>query len=135
MKVIEVAAALVFRSGKLLIAQRPQDAHLGGLWEFPRGKREACESFEQCLTRELKEELDMDVEVLELLESVSHRYPEKAVHLRFFRCRWRKNEPRPVGCSGVAWVGKEELRNYKFPAADAKLLRRLERDAQVWREP
>ncbi|HTL56815.1 MAG TPA: 8-oxo-dGTP diphosphatase MutT [Candidatus Limnocylindrales bacterium] len=134
MKVIDVAAALVFRHDKLLIAQRYEKAHLGGLWEFPGGKREPGESFEQCLVRELREELDTEVEVLDLIESITHTYPEKTVHLKFFRCRWRKNEPRAVGCPAFAWVSKEELRNYSFPDADAKLLRRLEQVAELWRE-
>ena len=71
MPVIEVAAALVFRDGKLLITQRNADAHLGGLWEFPGGKREAEETFETCLTRELREELGIEVTVGELVESIT----------------------------------------------------------------
>src|SRR5262245_45725195 len=62
-KVIEVAAGLVFRGGKVLITQRRPDDHLGGLWEFPGGKREPNETFEQCLHRELKEELGIEVHV------------------------------------------------------------------------
>src|SRR2546425_7387498 len=86
---VEVAAGLVFRDGKLLITQRHTDAHLGGLWEFPGGKREAGESFEECLVRELREELGIEVEVGNLIENINHEYPDKAVHLRFFRCQWR----------------------------------------------
>ena len=63
MPTLDVAAALVFRDGKLLITQRYADAHLGGLWEFPGGKREPNESFEVCLARELREELDIEVVV------------------------------------------------------------------------
>src|SRR5689334_12089654 len=98
MPVIDVAAALLFRDGKLLITQRCADAHLGGLWEFPGGKREANETFEQCLARELREELGIDVKVGELVESITHGYPEKAVHLKFFRCHWVKHEPQALGC-------------------------------------
>ena len=134
MKAIDVAAALLFRGGKLLITQRYQDAHLGGLWEFPGGKREPDETFEQCLTRELQEELAIEVEVLFPLESVTHIYPEKTVHLEFFKCRWLKNEPRALGCPAFAWVSREELQNYKFPAADAKLLGRLQKDDGLWVE-
>ncbi len=60
-RAIEVAAGLVFRDGKLLIARRPRQSHLGGMWEFPGGKREEGESFEECLHRELAEELGIEV--------------------------------------------------------------------------
>src|SRR5271170_4934622 len=85
---IEVAAGLVFRDGKLLITRRLPEAHLGGLWEFPGGKREAGESFEQCLARELGEELGIEVQVRESVEDLIHHYPERSVHLKFYLCRW-----------------------------------------------
>jgi mutator protein MutT len=133
MKVIEVAAGLVFRHGLLLITQRPVEAHLGGLWEFPGGKREPAETFEECLRRELHEELGIDVEVLELVESITHEYSEKTVLLKFFRCAWRRHEPRSLGCPAFAWVKREELAQYHFPAADARLLEKLCRDESYWR--
>ena len=71
MNVIEVAAGLVFRDGKLLITQRPAGGHLAGLWEFPGGKREPDESFEDCLRRELMEELGIEVEIGEQIESIT----------------------------------------------------------------
>jgi len=132
MKSIEVSAGLVFRNGKLLITQRHQGAHLGGLWEFPGGKREANETFEECLARELREELGIEVEVGELVESLTHSYPEKTVSLKFFRCRWKQNEPKPIDCLDLKWVTVEELRNYEFPAADARLLEMLRSSPTVW---
>src|SRR5690242_19962457 len=96
MKRVEVAAGLVFRNGLLLITQRRPDDHLGGLWEFPGGKREPEETYEECLRRELREELDIEVAVQELVESISHDYPDKSVHLKFFRCDWRDGEPRKI---------------------------------------
>ena len=87
METIDVSAGLIFREGKLLITQRHVDSHLGGLWEFPGGKRERDESFEACLVRELREELGIEVTVGELVESLTHAYPEKPVHLRFYRCQ------------------------------------------------
>ena len=84
--ITEVSAALIFRDGKLLITQRHAEAHLGGLWEFPGGKREPDETFEQCLVREIREELGVEISVGELFESVTHAYPEKTVHLKFFVC-------------------------------------------------
>src|SRR5258708_4302581 len=107
MRPIDVAAALVFRAGNLLITQRYPDAHLGGRWEFPGGKREAG-------------------------ESLTHDYPEKTVHLRFYICQWLKHEPRPLGCPAFRWVTLSQLGNYQFPAADARLLERLRKDHSLW---
>ena len=134
MPVIDVAAALVFRDGKLLITQRHADAHLGGLWEFPGGKREPNETFEACLTRELREELGIEVAVGELVESLTHAYPEKTVHLKFYRCRLEKHEPQTLGCSAFKWVTAAELKDYAFPAADSRLLDRLRRDKAMWEQ-
>src|SRR5438128_1519588 len=113
-KLIEVAAGLVFRDSKLLITQRCQGAHLAGLWEFPGGKREPNETYEECLRRELREELGIEVAVGGLIESISHDYPEKSVHLKFFRCMLLQNEPSPIGCDAVAWVTASQLAQYAF---------------------
>src|SRR5436190_1513793 len=131
--VIEVSAGLVFRHGKLLITQRHTAAHLGGLWEFPGGKREGAETFQECLVRELREELGIEVEVGELLESLTHAYPEKTVVLKFFRCRWKENEPRAIDCLDLKWVSAAELCDYEFPAADARLLQMLQDSPELWK--
>lgn len=129
---IEVSAGLVFRGGRLLITQRPADAHLGGLWEFPGGKREPGETFEAALVRELREELAIEVAVGELIESIEHEYPEKRVLLKFFRCTWLAHEPQPLGCPAFAWITRAELASYRFPAADARLLEQLRQSATLW---
>ena len=132
MKRVEVAAGLVFRNGLLLITQRRPEDHLGGLWEFPGGKRESNETYEDCLRRELREELDIDVVVQELVESISHDYPDKSVHLKFFRCEWCKDEPKKIHVHDFAWVNHSELAKYEFPAADARLLELLQNNASFW---
>jgi mutator protein MutT len=124
-KVVEVSAALIFRGGKLLITQRHAHAHLGGLWEFPGGKREAGETCEQCLVREIGEELGVEISVGELVEEIAHDYPEKSVHLKFFRCELLAGEPQPLDCAAVKWIVKSELAAHEFPAADAQLLEKL----------
>jgi 8-oxo-dGTP diphosphatase len=125
MNAIEVAAGLIIRDGRLLVTLRPDGGHLAGFWEFPGGKREPSESFEQCLHRELMEELGIEVEVLDLFESITHSYPEKTVHLRFFRCSWQQHEPRALGCAAFRWVTADELADYQFPEADLRLLQKL----------
>jgi len=129
---IEVSAALIFHHGKLLITQRHAKSHLGGLWEFPGGKREAGETFEQCLVREIREELGVEISVGELFEDISHTYPEKSVRLKFFICRLLSGEPQPLDCAAVKWVEKSELANFQFPAADAQLLEKLKSPQFVW---
>ena len=130
--VIEVSAALIFRAGKLLITQRHAKTHLGGLWEFPGGKREAGETFEQCLVREIREELGAEISVGELFAEVAHAYPEKSVHLKFFICQLLSGEPQPLDCAAVNWVAKTELADFEFPAADAQLLEKLKDPSLVW---
>jgi 8-oxo-dGTP diphosphatase len=126
-KIIEVSAALIFRDGKLLITQRHAGAHLGGLWEFPGGKREAGESFEQCLVREIREELGVEIAVGKLFEEIQHDYPEKSVHLKFFLCKILSGEPQPLDCAAVKWIDRPQLATHAFPAADAQLLETLGR--------
>jgi mutator protein MutT len=124
-KQIEVSAALIFRDGKILVAQRHASAHLGGLWEFPGGKCEPGETFEQCLVREIQEELGMEVEVGRLFEEISHTYAEKAVHLKFFICKFISGIPQPLDCAAFKWIEKAEMAEFEFPAADARLLEKL----------
>jgi mutator protein MutT len=130
--IIDVAAGLVFRAGQLLITQRRPGDHLGGLWEFPGGKVEPNESFEHCLQRELREELGIEVAVGKQIEEITHTYPEKTVRLRFFHCTLHSGEPQPIHCHALAWVTRENLSTYEFPAADAQLLSRLITDLVWW---
>jgi mutator protein MutT len=129
---IEVSAALIFRDGKLLITQRHVRSHLGGLWEFPGGKREAGETFAQCLVREIREELGVEISVGELFEEISHDYPEKSVHLKFFVCKLLSGKPQPLDCAAIRWVNKTELDDHKFPAADTQLLEKLKSPCRAW---
>jgi len=122
---IEVSAALIFRAGQLLITQRHAHSHLGGLWEFPGGKREAGETFEQCLVREIREELGVEISVGELFAEIHHAYPEKSVHLKFFLCTLPAGEPQPLDCAAVKWILRTQLDAHEFPAADAQLLEKL----------
>ena len=125
--VIEVAAGLVERDGQILITQRKAGSHLAGLWEFPGGKREAGESWEDCLIRELQEELAITVRVGELRHETVHHYPKKSVHLRFYAAGLISGEPRAIDCAAVAWVSPKDLSVYAFPEADRELVAQLAR--------
>jgi mutator protein MutT len=129
---IDVSAALIFLGGRLLITQRPAHSHLGGCWEFPGGKREADETFEQCLVREIKEELGMEIVVGEMFEEICHQYPEKGVRLKFFLCQPRGGGPQPLECAALKWIDRAGLDAHEFPAADARLLKKLKAMPRLW---
>src|SRR6478672_8863209 len=116
---------MLFDRGKLLITQRRPDDHLPNLWEFPGGKVESGETFEQCLVREIREELGIEISVGELVEDLTHSYPEKTVRLRFFECRLLSGEPKPIHVQDLRWITRTELHNFEFPAADGRLIERL----------
>jgi 8-oxo-dGTP diphosphatase len=126
--VIEVAAALICdEGGRYLITRRVPGSHLEGLWEFPGGKREVGESLEECLRRELSEELGADFTVGQRVETVTWRYPEKTVVLHFFRCRLSGGAIEPRERQAHAWVEAGRLNDYAFPPADRELIVRLQR--------
>ncbi|MFM8358585.1 MAG: (deoxy)nucleoside triphosphate pyrophosphohydrolase [Verrucomicrobiota bacterium] len=129
---IPVAAGLLFAEGRLLVTQRPPGSHLAGCWEFPGGKLEPGESWESALARELHEELGARVEVGPLVEEITHAYPGKTVQIRFYRCRWVGGTLESRGCAGLAWVDRPGLADLVFPAADARLIRRLQEEPDLW---
>lgn len=122
---IEVAAALIVGEGRYLITQRRAGVHMGGFWEFPGGKREPDESLEDCLRRELREELGIEIAQPVLFRVIHHEYPEKAVVLHFFRCAIASGLPRPLGCEDLRWVAPAELDQFPLPPADQPLVEAL----------
>ena len=127
--VVQVAAGLIVREGHYLIARRRADTHLGGLWEFPGGKRERGETLEDCLQRELREELGVDVSSPIHFRVIRHDYPGKTVELHFFRCAISRGEARALDCEEVRWVMPAELTSYEFPPADRPLIEALQQTA------
>ncbi len=129
MKVVEVAAGLVYREGRYLIAKRKPDVHLAGFWEFPGGKREPGETFEDCLERELFEELNIRIGTPVPFQVVRYQYPEKTVELHFFRCGIESGQATAVDCAEIRWVWPHELEDFEFPPADRPILEALRRQA------
>ena len=125
---VEVVAGLIRDgAGRYLITRRPCGTHLAGLWEFPGGKREAGETLEQSLRRELHEELGAHFAIGDHVETVPWSYPEKTVILHFFQCRVETGTVEPREGQLMEWVAPAELDRYDFPPADARLLTRLRR--------
>ena len=121
MHVTTVVAAVVEENGRFLVTRRPEGVHLAGLWEFPGGKIDAGESHRDALTREIREELDADVKVGELVFDTSHTYPERTVALYFYRCTLI-GAPQPMLGQEMRWVARDELATLGFPPADEALI-------------
>jgi len=121
---IVVVAAVIERDGAFLLTLRPEGTHLAGHWEFPGGKVHASETHAEALRRELFEELDISAEVGEVVDTVTHAYPEKVVELHFYRCSFH-GEAKPMVGQEMRWVPRGELASLPFPEADAALIRLL----------
>jgi 8-oxo-dGTP diphosphatase len=122
--VIVVVAAVIEENGAFLVTRRQNGVHLAGLWEFPGGKIDEGETHAAALVREIREELDTDVVVGDLVLHVTHAYDDRTVALYFYRCRLG-GMPRPLLGQEMRWVRRADLATLGFPAADAELVRRL----------
>jgi 8-oxo-dGTP diphosphatase len=111
-------------TGALLLTRRLRGTHLAGTWEFPGGKCEPGETHEDCLRRELLEELGVTAEIGEELFFTEHAYPDRTVQLHFRRCTIQ-GEPRPLLGQEMRWVEKHDLGALEFPEADRELVARI----------
>jgi len=111
--------------GRVLIDQRLNEGLLGGLWEFPGGKQEPGETIAATIARELMEELAITVEVGEELITLEHAYSHKKLRFVVHLCRWLTGEPQPLACQQVRWVQPQQLGDFPFPAANARIIAAL----------
>ena len=119
-----VAAAVIEQEGRILVTKRPKGVHLEGHWEFPGGKCAAGETLQQCLMRELREELGVGAVVGPELFSTSHDYNDRRVELHFFQCSL-ESDPRPLLGQEMQWVARPGLAALQFPPADTELIAML----------
>ena len=123
----DVVAGIIWQPDgeKFLIAQRPLDGLLGGLWEFPGGKQEDSESLPEALVREIEEELGMTIEVGEFLTSIKHAYTHFRITLHAFHATHINGEPQHLGVANHAWVTLADLDDYAFAVTDRKIIATL----------
>jgi 8-oxo-dGTP diphosphatase len=125
MKTLLVAAGVIIEQEKILVALRKPNASHGLLWEFPGGKVEEEEDPRRALQRELKEELDIEVEVGRIIETVFYRYPQYPILLLAYHCRIKSGTPKLIGCIELLWVDIEGLKGLEMPPADDPIRDRL----------
>lgn len=110
---------------EVLIALRPEDAMLGGLWEFPGGKQKPDETIEETVRRELKEELEIDISVRKAFMKLEHAYSHFKITLHAFLCELEDGIPVPKESQEVRWVSIDELVDFPFPKANRRLTEKL----------
>lgn len=113
------------KDGKVLIALRPENVMLGGLWEFPGGKQEEGETIQQTVERELKEELGVKVHAWKEFMKLKHVYSHFSITLHAYNCKLISGDPKPKSSQEIRWVDIEELEEYPFPKANKKLTEKL----------
>ncbi len=108
-----------------MIALRPEEAMLGGLWEFPGGKQKEDESIPQTIERELEEELGVKVKPYRELMTLKHTYSHFSIDLHAWMCKLVSGSPKPKASQKICWVNRDELEKYPFPKANKILTERL----------
>ncbi|XWK88839.1 MAG: 8-oxo-dGTP diphosphatase MutT [Phormidium sp.] len=111
--------------GKILIDRRRKEGLMGGLWEFPGGKLEPGETVQDCIKREIQEELAIGVEIGDHLITIDHTYSQFHVTLNVYHCRHKSGEPQPIECDEIRWVTVNELPSYEFPIANLQIIQAL----------
>jgi len=123
----QIGVAVIWNAqNQILIDRRRQEGLLGGLWEFPGGKIEPDETVQQCIHREIMEELGIEIEVGDHLVTIDHAYSHFHVTLNVYHCRYLRGEPQPLECDEVRWVTISELGQFAFPVANVKIIQALQ---------
>lgn len=122
---IIVAAAIIWQNDRILLSKRKPDSYLGGLWEFPGGKKEFGETLEDCLRREVKEELGVEISEPVWFHALHYQYPEKMVEMYFYTCSIILGIPQALESTEIIWVPKHELISYEFPPADIPIIHKI----------
>ncbi|SHI25273.1 (deoxy)nucleoside triphosphate pyrophosphohydrolase [Desulfosporosinus lacus] len=121
----EVTAAIIVKNDQVLIAQRADNDKLAGKWEFPGGKIEPGESLQECLKREINEELDVEIDVLDFFGESIYTYQTGSIKLMAFWCKWISGNFTLKVHSKIAWAHSYELDLYEFAPADIPLVEKL----------
>jgi len=122
--VIAVVAAVIEDAGRFLLCQRHEGPHLALKWEFPGGKVEPGETPERALHREIHEELGTECHVGKPLGEVTHQYPDKTVHIRFFHASL-DGEPEAIVHRALKWIHPDDFDRYETPPPNAVILSRI----------
>ena len=123
--VVPCGVAVIRRGRMFLIAQRKEGDSFGSFWEFPGGKKNPEETFEECVVREIQEELGITVAVEKKFMEITREYKDKTIWLNFYLCSHVSGDPQPLDCQKVQWADVAELSRFQFPPANEVVIDRL----------
>lgn len=115
-------------AGQILIDKRKPGGAFGGLWEFPGGKKELNETIQDCIKREILEELEIEIAVEEHLITIDHNYSEIRVTLYVYHCRYLGGIPKTIECDEFRWVTLDEIDQFTFPQANEQIITALKKN-------
>lgn len=122
-----IGVAIIWnQAGQILIDRRLPGGSSGGLWEFPGGKLELGETIEQCILREVKEELAIEVAIEGYFKTIDYCYKDLRVTLHFYHCRYLSGTPQPLESEEIRWVTLAEMTQFTFPAANLEIIQSLQ---------
>ena len=121
-----IGVGIIFRDKKLLITKRDYKTMLGGLWEFPGGKKDKKESIKECVIREIKEETNIDIDIIKKLDNIKQSYSHFSVTIHPYLCRYIKGDIKLDGPIDYKWVNQQYLDEYAFPRANKKIIQQFE---------
>jgi 8-oxo-dGTP diphosphatase len=123
----QVGVAVIWnQSQQILIDRRKAGGSMGGMWEFPGGKLEAGETAVECIIREIREELAIEITVGAHLISIDYAYPTFDITLIVHRCQYLSGIPRPIESDEMLWVDTSSLDQYQFPAANQAIVQAIQ---------
>ncbi len=131
MKVIKVTGAIIQEGNKFLICRRGPSEKAAGLWEFPGGKLEINESLEDCILRELKEELDIDAELHSLYDNYRFKSKDVIYDLYFFKIKEYSGNMLKTVHDEMKWVELKDFHHYSFLPGDTPVINKLEKDNKI----
>lgn len=125
-----IGVAIIWnQAGQILIDRRLPGGSSGGLWEFPGGKLEPGETIEQCILREIKEELAIEIAIKQYFQTIDHRYQDFWITLHCYHCCHLSGTPQPLESEEIRWVTLAEMGQFTFPAANLEIIQSLQASA------
>ena len=117
----DVRVGVIYKNNKFLISKRKKEGLLGGLWELPGGKKRKNETNYDCLHREIKEELNIDIKIQNKIGIIKHEYSHFKINLIGYNCNYKKGNIKPLTSDGLAWIINKNIKNFAFPKSTIKL--------------